>query len=71
MAGRKKSEIVWESYLDSKGREIYYISSDETRTNYYLYEIQDGGEARRVDKAASPAAFESKFNIREKMRGKA
>lgn len=52
-----KGETLWVTYI-SQSKTVHYITSDATRTWYYLYEVKDGKPIRIGKKAHSPLELE-------------
>ena len=58
-----KGQRLWETVVKPKSKETWAITSDEARTKYILYKIEDGKPAK-VKTAASPAEFEEIVGVR-------
>lgn len=52
-----KGVLLWATYKDAKGKEKWAICSDEARTKYYLYKLDDSKPVK-VKTGKSPAEFE-------------
>ena len=62
-----KGEKVWVSYLTSDKRLKYIITSKLSKDYYYLYEISDSGEIKKLGRAKSPNDLESTFQVKQKI----
>lgn len=52
-----KSQILWESTRDKNGNLKSFVTSDESRTKYFLYVIDEKGNAVKTATARSPKEF--------------
>lgn len=52
-----KSQILWESTRDKNGNLKSFVTSDESRTKYFLYVIDENGNAVKTATARSPKEF--------------
>lgn len=51
-------QTLWMTKYDGKGNPVWIITSDSTRTKYYLYKL-DGEKLSKVKIGKSPKDFES------------
>lgn len=56
--GIPKTERVWVKRVTD--REVYYITSKDTRDCYFLYRM-DGDKAIKLNKGKSPTELEKKY----------
>lgn len=64
-----KGEESWVGYYNSNGERIFLLTSKEgNREWYYLYEVINGTELKKLGKSHSPIELEQKFKVIEKMR---
>ena len=61
-----KSELVWTEYRDRTGTPVYLVTSNPSRSAYYLYDISKS-EPARLGKGKTPTELESKFRVTERM----
>lgn len=62
-----KNEIVFVSYYNAAGTPIFVLTSKPSRDVYYMYEVLNSGELKRVGRSKSPIDLEEKFDVRSKM----
>lgn len=55
--GISRSEIRWIHIFTEKNE--YYVTSKESRDNYFLYQMRDG-KAEKIGKSRSPADLEER-----------
>lgn len=55
-------EKIWVRYLNKDKDLTHIVTSNRLRTEYYLYEIQNG-EPVRIQSAVSPAEFSDTISI--------
>lgn len=55
--GIPPSEIRWVHIFTEKNE--YYVTSKESRGNYFLYQVRDG-KAEKIGKSKSPADLEER-----------
>ena len=69
MSGVKipKGEIPWVTYKNKECETVCIITSKLSRDMYYCYGINNDGQFTRLGKAKTPAEFENKFSILERM----
>ena len=61
-------EKIWVSYVNTNGEPVYIITSKPTRDYYYLYEVSENGNMRKLGKSKSPIELEEKYNVIERMK---
>lgn len=64
-----KNEIVWRRYYDTDGKLRYITTSKQTRDFYFLYEVSESGETKKLGKGTNPPELEEKFNLDKILRG--
>ena len=57
--GIPKSEIIWETFVNNKGK-IFFITSKERREEYFLYAEQNG-KIQKIAKAKTPIRLYEKI----------
>ena len=57
--GIPKSEIIWETIVNNKGK-IFFITSKERREEYFLYAEQNG-KIQKITKAKTPIRLYEKI----------
>lgn len=62
-----KGEKVWVSYLTSDKRPKYIITSKLSKDYYYLYEVNNSGEIKKLGRAKSPNELENAFEVKQKI----
>lgn len=55
-------EKIWVRYLNENKELTHIVTSNRLRTEYYLYEIQNG-EPVKIQSAVSPAKFSDTISI--------
>lgn len=55
-------EKIWVQYLNEDKELTHIVTSNKLRTEYYLYEIQNG-EPVKIQSAVSPAEFSDTISI--------
>lgn len=65
-AGFSKSEILWTTYADRSGNPVFAVTSNLSRSVYYLYDMSKS-EPVRLGKGKTPKELESKFHVTERM----
>lgn len=58
-----KGETVWVSYQKEEGTSIFIITSKFPRDFYFLYEVLEDGNLKKLGKAHSPTELEKKYNV--------
>lgn len=58
--GIPKKEIVWVKHT-TVGGDVYYITSNETRSMYYLYKYENGTASKVGRGAKSPSELEQTY----------
>jgi len=62
-----KGEVVWVSYRNSKAQTVFLLTSKPSQDFYFLYEVLESGELKRLGKSRSPPELEEKFCVRSRM----
>lgn len=57
--GIPKSEIIWETIVNNKGK-IFFITSKERREEYFLY-VEQNGKIQKIAKAKTPIRLYEKI----------
>ena len=62
-----KGEETWVLYHNTGGDCIFVLTSKKgNRDRYYLYEVFENGEVRRLGSAKTPTELEEKYHVIEK-----
>jgi hypothetical protein len=59
-----KNERLWTTYRNVHNEILLYITSNNSRDTYFLYEVQRNA-CKKLGKAKTPQELEEKFNIWE------
>lgn len=57
-----KNETLWTTYRDSQNNVQFFITSNNSRDTYFLYEVQDKTN-KKLGRGRSPCELEEKFNV--------
>ena len=62
-----RNEIKYWQYRNRNGDPIFQLTSNETRTRYYLYEYDSEGGWRKLGSAKTPIDLEERYNVEDRM----
>lgn len=64
-----KNEILWTTYRNSENEVMFYLTSNQSRDTYYMYEMQDTS-GKKLGRGKTPPELEERFGIWEIIRNR-
>ena len=62
-----KNEIPWVSYKNKAGQVVCLITSNLKRDMYYLYEVAENGDLKKIGRAHQPPDLVEKYQVFNRM----
>lgn len=67
MSNVQKEKLYGQLIIIIKKEMIFLLTSKASRDFYYLYEVLDTRELKKLGRASSPLEIEKKFNVKSRM----